>query len=532
MPNTDCQRTQQMSEFVDNKQQISTVKLLEKLKINFDVVCFEDLSELSTTHGSAFNLFEKYYQDVFQPSQKLIFYSSFSPDQDLCDHIQQAASQCDISNYFILICTPYDLEEKLNIANRKYGYDNVSIQHTTVQLQSTKELIKRFSNFSDTICPLPFSAMFVRNNGDSGPCCRYSKILGTINENTTASDVFNNSQFNNLRQQMLEGKKPQDCSRCWKQEEKGSPSLRQYMLKKYQKMLNSQWIDDIKIRAMDITPSFLCNFKCRVCSRELSSSIASEDLKFAKTEQEANIIKKEINLTKKDFDFDMLCHSIEQADGLEYITILGGEPLLWKDLEKFLDFMIATEKANSCRLEFNTNGSSYPENIIKKISKFKFCQVLFSVDNVGDRSETERGGDWQTVKCNLEKFANLDRNKFEVSLAPTVNIQNLLYLDELETLAESLQLHIVWSYLDKPKILAIDNITKKMKDAVLEKYSKTKSNHLKTIHDRIKNTKPIESREFIDYMDKLDSRRSKKFKETHSLIYNLMTPDIDLTRET
>jgi hypothetical protein len=107
---------------------ISILTLENELNKSYDVVCFEDLANIATSHGEIFRLFKKYHVREFSPKQKLVFYSSRKIPQFVLDHLQYAASKIDISNFFILVCGPIEIAEKLIIANQNHGHDNTPIK--------------------------------------------------------------------------------------------------------------------------------------------------------------------------------------------------------------------------------------------------------------------------------------------------------------------------------------------------------------------------------------------------------------------
>ena len=46
-------------------------------------------------------------------------------------------------------------------------------------------------------------------------------------------DIFNSKKWNELRQEFLDGKKPNACTRCWKEEDSGIVSMRQRFNERY-----------------------------------------------------------------------------------------------------------------------------------------------------------------------------------------------------------------------------------------------------------------------------------------------------------
>jgi MoaA/NifB/PqqE/SkfB family radical SAM enzyme len=177
------------------------------------------------------------------------------------------------------------------------------------------------------------------------------------------------------------------------------------------------------------------------------------------------------------------------------------------------------------RLEFNTNGSVYPSSIIELIKKFKQVEILISIDAVGEKFEIQRGGQWHTIDKNIKLFSQLKNDNFIVKLSPTVNIQNVLYLEELVEYAQMQSYEIVWWYLENPDYLCIDNVTSAVKELIFTKYSNHHVSELCDIAVRVNQTNPVTGKKFIDYMKKLDQRRAQNFRESHVEIYDAMASE-------
>ena len=91
----------------------------DRLKEKYNVVCFEDLADYYSQHRAIFDLFKRCYQEEFLGNQRLVFYSSEPLSQEFLNHIQRAATIIDISNFFILILTPFGILLKLKGADQK-----------------------------------------------------------------------------------------------------------------------------------------------------------------------------------------------------------------------------------------------------------------------------------------------------------------------------------------------------------------------------------------------------------------------------
>jgi sulfatase maturation enzyme AslB (radical SAM superfamily) len=148
------------------------------------------------------------------------------------------------------------------------------------------------------------------------------------------------------------------------------------------------------------------------------------------------------------------------------------------------------------------NSFGHSADTINKLHKFKYVEILISIDDIGQRFEIQRGGSWEQVLKNIKSFKEEQSSKFMVRLSPAINIQNLLYLDQLVDFSSLFDLQIVWSYLDTPEFFSINNTTQTTKNLVYKKYANHHNDELRSIAARVINSKPVDGTIFLDYMKK------------------------------
>jgi len=496
---------------------------LARLKEKYNVVCFEDLADYYSQHRAIYDLLKKHYQEEFSDNQRLIFYTSEDLSQEFVNHIQRAVSRIDISNFFILILTPVDILSKLQEANKKYGNDTVLINfEITDTIDSRPFGTAGFIKNYESICVFPFIQQSVGQSANVGICCKISTPVGNL-KNNTLHEVFNNDQSKSIRQRMINGEMIKECKICWDTEKNNLVSLRQHGLIKHGDQFDQEWVDDARPRTINISPVSLCNFSCRICDSATSSSIAVEELKYETDDNQKKKLKQFININKDEFNKSIPARLIDSIAGVEFLHILGREPFMWPQLNELLDLIIERDFAKNIQLEFNTNGSIYPAAIIDKLKKFKRVEILLSIDDIEKRFEIQRGSRWDDIYKNLELFKNLKSSTVDVKAAITVNIQNVLYLDQLVEFFENLNFDIVWWYLEDPKYLSIHNTTKKVKNLIYQKYYFHTNPELRNIATGVQSSIPVSGKEFLDYTLKLDNRRGQDFKLWHSEIFNAMS---------
>jgi MoaA/NifB/PqqE/SkfB family radical SAM enzyme len=495
-------------------------QLLQYLRLKFDIIGFYDLADAVVQHRSIFDIFKLHYQSEFLPTQRIVFYTEHCPSQLTLNHLQRAAAKIDISNCFITICTPHNISQELNIANKKYGNSSDDISFMNYNIGSTKPLSDKKIYAVDSLCPLPFSMLFSSTNNRVTPCCNYTEKIGDL-DTQTLKEIFFSKDMSELRNSMKSGKKSSGCNKCWDLEEKNSSSMRQQFVNKYMDQCDQGWFDDLQIRDLTLAPSNLCNFKCRICSPRSSSKIAVEEFNAATSLSKKQELKKYIVISEKTNPvFDEIG---QLSNTLESLHILGGEPLAWPQLSATLDKIIESGNAKRINLILNTNGSWNPASLIEKFLKFKSVEILISIDDIGERFELQRGGIWEEIYQHICLFKSYESSTFKITISITVNVQNVLYLDQLFNFCNQLNLNIFWNFVDTPKIFSIDHMTQTAKDLVYQKYKDHVNTELRAIADRMYLSSPTSGKEFIDYMIKLDQRRGQNSSVVLKEIFDAMS---------
>lgn len=479
-----------------------------QLQQEYRVISFDDLADINQSHSAVYKLFQRSYKDYFDSNERIVFYSEHLPSNQLLQHLQNAANLIDISSCFIMICGPHDLSSQLHAL----GHDANSIEYYPTKVNS--KLLKSDVLYQeDGLCPLPWIHLAVMNLGDCKPCCVSTQFVGSCTKQSL-NDLFYNEHMESLRQSMIDGQRPNGCSHCWTLDDQNLKSNRRWHMEFYGKKFYTEWLDDPAIRSIDFRPSNICNFKCRICNPDASSLVTLERLQLSKDSEQITKLKN-INAQGRWFDDDstFIDQMISLLPSLVNIEFYGGEPFLLKQLPKFLQHAIDSGNAKNIKLHFNTNGSVFPESLLKYFTQFKQIDIAISIDNIGPRFEFERGGDWSSVEDNVRKFSN--QPNLDISIMPTVNIQNVLYLEDIILWANTNNYRIVFNYLDGPAQFNIENLTDAAKELVISKYQNHTHPELKNISNRIKNSAGSDGKQFVYHMKKLDQHREQSFLDSH-----------------
>ena len=241
---------------------------------------------------------------------------------------------------------------------------------------------------ANSFCSAPWVGMYYHSNSVS-PCCT------TKTQNMSPNEYLASDWLKSLKQEFIDGKKPDVCKACWVKEDQGLKSIRTGFRKRA--------IDPNKTTThLEIRESNLCNFACRMCNPTDSVKIERE-FEINPELQKFYLPNKSSDMTEENWNQIM-----KVAIGLDSINITGGEPMLMKRYYDLLDHLIDHGRNENIILKIFTNCSVYNPIFIEKMLKFKNVQLRMSIDAVGKTAEYQRyGTDWETVRANIFKFAEL-----------------------------------------------------------------------------------------------------------------------------
>jgi organic radical activating enzyme len=314
---------------------------------------------------------------------------------------------------------------------------------------------------------LPWIHLATRPNGDVRVCCTAnasgagdedSKEVGLVKQNGqvmnlqthSIAEVWNSNYMKTVRLQLLEGKVPPSCTKCFEEESKGIVSKRQWESAVWNERLDMTTIIDatgedgslpVDILYFDLRLGNLCQLKCIMCSPHDSSSWIKEwKLQYPKYK---TIELKQDQQWNSDFDYtwykkgSFLSDMRSQAYNIRELYFAGGEPLLIPEHYKILEFMVETGAAKNCVLRYNSNGLELPEKLFELWKYFKEVKFNFSVDAVGARNDYIRyPSKWADVVANLEHLDDTPNN-ITVNIACAVQLLNVMNIPELVHWKES-----------------------------------------------------------------------------------------------
>ena len=353
---------------------------------------------------------------------------------------------------------------------------------------------------SNTFCPLLFQHLATHPHGGVTHCCvadhrnalsssRDGDRFYNLNRDTV-HDTMNSESYKKARLEVLDGKKPKACLRCFAEEAKGMNSKRVEEIKNYPEYTvevarevtdSTGYMKDVQLEFVELRLGNTCNVACRTCNPASSSKWRNDydALQKATTFQltDYNTLEGFRWPEREGFWEDLLQH----CDNVKTFYINGGEPMLIKQHFAFLERLVELGKTD-IKLWYNINMTLMNEKVIELWRKFDNVKISCSIDDLGDRNHYIRyPTKWNDVEKNIMR---LKKEEFDIDITQTVSWMNYSTLGDFYTaFNKKYGIFIHHNYVYDPDILSPAVLPKEMRDNIHKKFDnifdKWKLNELK-----------------------------------------------------
>ena len=267
-------------------------------------------------------------------------------------------------------------------------------------------------------CAAPWTHTYVSPQGERRLCCASREEAsfqkqyidsGTAQgkfEPVTLEEHWNSDYMKDIRKRMLNGEKLSQCDVC-NDQILNLHTYRKYFTEtlfphKVETIIANTAPDghysDLPV-SYDYRISNLCNFKCRMCGEQLSSSWEAEKKKLDLIDvvQEPWL---EPNTRKSisDFQVEVLEEELQRAvdnKTIEEIYWVGGEPLMFERHWTIMQQLVDNGHAKNVTVRYNTNLSrvKYKDyNLWEMLPHFKNVNICASIDGAYEVGEYIRDG--------------------------------------------------------------------------------------------------------------------------------------------
>ena len=393
-------------------------------------------------------------------------------------------------------------------------------------------------------CSAPWSHLYYQMNSPS-PC----HIIRNHHLNMTPQEYFNSDWLKRIKTDMVEGRIPPECSNCKYKEDLGLKSTRGANWRynnigpepHYEDMWFYNMFDEnspTEIRRLEVRFSNLCNMKCRMCDETSSSEWALEKKKHnlptnnAYNNPNGIVDTNTTPIIRITEDKIAGLKDISMLRKLRRVCFTGGEPLIIKEYYDYLDFLIESELSSNLEIELFTNCSVYNPLFVNRLNKFKYVELVMSIDGVGKTAEYIRHGmPWSTIERNVKLFNSL-KNPFNLYFTVAISGYTLLdvanlarfYMEMYEAnnnisvkcytvLMQSLRFQNAPDHLKHRMLAQIDEAIEILS---VPNYD-TFRNELKNIKAELGKMEKGNTKVFCEYTEKFDKIRNESFKETFGI---------------
>lgn len=389
---------------------------------------------------------------------------------------------------------------------------------------------------SNTYCALPWIHLGTHPHGGVTPCCISDMTAGKnrarnytasndqfLNLNEHSIDAHMNSDYyKQIRLEMLEGKKPSACMRCYEEESKGIISKRQYEQTQYPDR-DYRWASGVtaddgaintSLEFVELRLGNVCNVQCRTCNPASSSKWRRdyeevvEKLEFVNDGYSWLDHKRDFKWPESDSFYEDL---YECAPQMRVLYINGGEPTLIKAHWRYLRKLVESGRSKDIVLWYNINMTNLPAEARELWSEFKETRLCASVDDIELRNHYIRYPTfWSDVKTNLNTVLEWSRTcpSIVVRITTTVSAYNFPYLD----------LFLKWApcpvdlnYVYDPHYLSPAVLHPDIRARIFDRYRTTMGNdpHLGSLLSMYNNSEwnPEHWTQFCRYNAVLDAQR-------------------------
>jgi len=329
----------------------------------------------------------------------------------------------------------------------------------------TKEINK------STFCVLPWIHLSTRPNGHMRVCCtanassvgatndkKYGGEVGILKNDdgkpanfnhTDLMHAWNNTYMKSIRKNMLNGEIPASCVKCFKEEEAGHRSKRQWETEFWSQRVDVEKLVEEtqedgsippKIYYIDLRLGTKCNLKCVMCSPH-DSSMWVQDWEKLHPKIQNPALKETMQWHNKgkvdgatynwhlnnDHFWDQL---YEQIPHIKQLYFAGGEATIIEHHYLLLEKCIEMGFADKIQLRYNSNAVEMPDRLFKLWDKFKSIRFHYSIDSIKSMNDYIRyPSKWSQVESMFKQLDNT-KDHVEVTIACAVQMLNMYYIPD------------------------------------------------------------------------------------------------------
>lgn len=287
---------------------------------------------------------------------------------------------------------------------------------------------------SSTFCAAPWTVHCINANGTASVCCVNNSVLASSTQHRA---MLRDAAVQQMKKDMLQGRKANGCDKCYDNEQSGVFSLRQ--------LYNEVTADTLDINKLtdntyenrtwyDLSLGNKCNQKCRICGPYNSTAW------YKDANSLSDITWAHVNWQPMDDAYvdgknaipDIL-ESMQQSANPFRIELKGGEPLYMESSRELISSMIKLGlHLRTEELRIITNGTQHDDALLEMLRQFPSIDMGLSIDATGKLHEYTRGTNisWDQCRRSWSKIVNLPNIK-RLRICNTIYAYNVFDLANL-----------------------------------------------------------------------------------------------------
>lgn len=345
-------------------------------------------------------------------------------------------------------------------------------------------------------CNSPWYELQIYWDGSLGFCCQESHKMYPDSQasiynvrNMSIREWFDSEPMRQARVAMFGDTKNSICRRCYHEEDHRSTSRRHRCNQKsviftrtafqdsylqspgFAKFEHSRLhhgeYDGMPID-LHIDLGNYCNLACKMCFPKASSVIAAQYVKWGHKDAAQYV---GTDWTRDQGTWSRVLNELSEIENLKNIHFMGGETLISRRFEDFVDHMIEKRRTD-LNFSFVTNGTTFNEQLLDKLKQFQRVGIEVSIETLDERNVYQRQGtDQATVLNNIKKYLlYCNGSSITLTIRPAISA---LTIGTYHTLLEFCLTHnlIVKSLIvTKPDYLAPSILPAYIKQKYIEQY--------------------------------------------------------------
>ena len=296
----------------------------------------------------------------------------------------------------------------------------------------------------NVFCNSPWYELHIFWNGDYGFCCQQpDRPYISLKDNPyniskmSVTEWHNSVPMRDARLRMFSNDRWSNCQACWKEEDTSLSSRRSRSNQK-SVIFKEQFQDSVEQSPgythfshsydnsgdhtglpidLHVDLGNYCNLACKMCWSGASSTIASQEKQWGILSDNQHL---GTDWTRDLAVWDRFLSEIATMP-VRNIHFMGGETLIQPKFEKMIDHLLAQGRTD-LNLSFVTNGTSFNQKLIEKLSNFNRVGIEVSIEAVSAVNRYVRmGTDTKIVLENVNKYLEYANDRISVTVRPAVS---------------------------------------------------------------------------------------------------------------